>query len=61
MLGWVAVHVGTPFVDEQFEEVRTMSELLQVVKRAGEGNLLLVEEFLAREPSFSDPHGGEDE
>jgi ferritin len=44
------------FVDEQFEEVNTMTELLQIVKRAGEDGLLFVEEFLAREPSFSDPH-----
>ena len=44
------------FVDEQFEEVNTMTELLQVVERAGEDGLLFVEEFLAREPSFSDPH-----
>lgn len=47
------------FVDEQFEEVNTMTELLQVVERAGENGLLFVEEFLAREPSFSDPHGAE--
>ncbi|MDH3744123.1 MAG: ferritin [Acidobacteriota bacterium] len=37
------------FVDEQFEEVTTMSEMLDVVERAGEDNLLAVEEFLARE------------
>ncbi len=37
------------FVDEQFEEVTTMSEMLDVVERAGEQNLLAVEEFLARE------------
>ncbi|MGH9381582.1 MAG: ferritin [Thermoanaerobaculia bacterium] len=36
------------FVHEQFEEVSTMSALLQVVERAGE-QLLLVEEHLARE------------
>lgn len=45
------------FVDEQFEEVNTMTELLQVVERAGEDGLLFVEEFLARESSFADPHG----
>ncbi len=48
------------FVDEQFEEVSTMKELLQVVERAGENGLLFVEEFLAREPAFSDPHGAEE-
>lgn len=37
------------FVTEQFEEVNTMSTLLQVVERAGEGGLLHVEEYLARE------------
>jgi ferritin len=36
------------FVNEQFEEVSTMGGLLQVVQRAGD-NLLLVEEYLARE------------
>ena len=38
------------FVTEQLEEVSTMSDLLSVVKRAGEGNLLLVEDYLARNP-----------
>jgi ferritin len=37
------------FVNEQFEEVNTMSHLLQIVERAGEDGLLHVEEFLARE------------
>jgi ferritin len=36
------------FVTEQVEEVATMSELLQVVRRAGEGGLLLVEDHVAR-------------
>ena len=36
------------FVTEQVEEVATMSELLQVVRRAGEANLLLVEDYVAR-------------
>lgn len=36
------------FVTEQVEEVKTMSELLQIVRRAGEGNLLLVEDYVAR-------------
>lgn len=36
------------FVTEQVEEVKTMSELLQVVRRAGDTNLLLVEEYVAR-------------
>jgi bacterioferritin B len=36
------------FVTEQVEEVKTMSELLQVVRRAGDRNLLLVEDYVAR-------------
>ena len=36
------------FVTEQVEEVSTMSELLQVTKRAGEANLLLLEDYVAR-------------
>ena len=38
------------FVTEQLEEVATMTDLLNVVKRAGEANLLLVEDYLARNP-----------
>ncbi len=38
------------FVNEQIEEVSSMSDLLDVVKRAGEDNLLRVEEFLSRHP-----------
>ena len=37
------------FVKEQLEEVSSMGQLLRVVQRAGEGNLLRVEEILARE------------
>ncbi len=36
------------FVDEQVEEVSSMSELLQMVKMAGEANLFLVEGRLAK-------------
>jgi ferritin len=36
------------FVSEQVEEVATMEELLQVVRRAGEPNLLLVEAYVTR-------------
>jgi ferritin len=38
------------FVMEQLEEVATMTDLLNVVKRAGENNLLLVEDYLYRNP-----------
>ena len=58
---YIAIRFLDWFVNEQFEEVNTMSDLVQVVERAGEDGLLHVEEFLAREPGFSDPHaaGGE--
>ena len=36
------------FVDEQFEEMSTMGDLLQVVERAGESELLRVEDYLER-------------
>ena len=36
------------FVNEQLEEVNTIGTLLGVVKRAGENNLLYVEDYLAR-------------
>jgi ferritin len=45
------------FVSEQVEEVSTMSELLQIVRRAGEAGLLLVEEHVARTRSA---HGEEE-
>lgn len=39
------------FVTEQVEEVSTMSQLQQVVRRAGDANLLLVEDYVARKLS----------
>jgi ferritin len=36
------------FVTEQVEEIATMGELLQVTRRAGESNLLLLEDYVAR-------------
>lgn len=48
---YIALRFLDWFVNEQFEEVNTMSQLLQVVDLAGEGGLLHVEEFLAREGS----------
>src|ERR1700744_2631534 len=35
------------FIKEQVEEVSSMSDLLKTVERAGEGGVLLVEQFLA--------------
>ena len=52
---YIALRFLDWFVNEQFEEVNTMSHLLQVVERAGEGGLLHVEEFLAREGSSFPP------
>ena len=43
------------FVNEQLEEVSSMDTLLRTIKRAGD-NLLLVEDFLARQPV---PAGGQ--
>jgi ferritin len=42
------------FVTEQVEEVKTMDELLQVTRRAGETNLLLVEDYVARSTVHSE-------
>ena len=39
------------FVAEQLEEVSSMNDLLNVVRRAGQTNLLLVEAYLAQNPS----------
>jgi ferritin len=38
------------FVTEQLEEVSSMSGLLNVIRRAGENNLLWVEDYLVRHP-----------
>ena len=38
------------FLKEQLEETSSMSDLLAVVERAGESNLMHVEEFLSRSP-----------
>jgi ferritin len=45
------------FVTEQLEEVSSMDQLLKMVQRAGEGNLLLVEQSLA---GSSDSHAGQE-
>jgi ferritin len=47
-------HVGEEFLHwflkEQREEVSSMSDLLKIVERASESNILLVEDYLARNP-----------
>jgi bacterioferritin B len=58
---YIAVRFLDWFVEEQFEEVTSMNELLQVVQRAGEERLLAVEEFLQREgklPAAGSESGG---
>jgi bacterioferritin B len=50
------------FVQEQLEEVSSMEDLLSIVQRAGEGNLLRVEEYLARKGGKSGrSNGGNDD
>ena len=46
------------FVTEQLEEVSSMSDLLRVIQRAGKTNLLLVEDYLARNPRPDAAPGG---
>jgi bacterioferritin B len=58
---YIAIRFLDWFVDEQFEEVTSMTELLQVVQRAGEDRLLAVEEFLQREGKLPPPEAGESE
>jgi len=48
------------FVAEQLEEISTMGTLLKTIQRAG-SNVLLVEDFLARNPIVEEGHGTEEE
>ena len=47
------------FVSEQLEEINTMETLLSLVERAGEDNLLLVEDYIG-ENQIGDGAGGEE-
>ena len=58
---YIAMRFLDWFVDEQFEEEATMGALLQVVERAGEEQLLLVEEYLARSGGEIEGPSGPDE
>ena len=49
-LGW--------FLEEQREEVASMSTLLAIVDRAGTGNMLLVEDYLARSATSGEAPAG---
>jgi len=56
---YIALRFLDWFVSEQFEEVSKMSALLQVVERAGEAQLLAVEQYLEREGEVAAaPDGG---
>jgi len=46
---YVGVRFLDWFVEEQLEEVTTMSDLLAVIRRAGADRLLFVEEYLVRQ------------
>lgn len=46
---YVGVRFLDWFVEEQLEEVTTMSDLLAVIRRAGPDRLLFVEEYLVRQ------------
>ena len=46
---YVAVRFLDWFVEEQLEEVTTMTDLLAVIRRAGPDRLLFVEEYLVRQ------------
>ena len=56
-------HIGQTFlswfVTEQLEEVSSMSKLLSIVRRAGPGGLLFVEDYLSRQPAPAAEAGGE--
>lgn len=47
------------FVTEQLEEIKTMSSLLSLVERAGEKNLLFVEDYLGENPIVGAKEGPE--
>jgi len=48
------------FVTEQLEEVSSMEEMLQVVRRAGEERLFYVENYLVRRGERSTADGDEE-
>jgi ferritin len=49
------------FVNEQLEEINTMETLLSLVRRAGEDNLLLVEDYIAENKIGGSRRGGQTE
>ena len=55
---YIALRFLDWFVTEQLEEVSLMDNLLSIIERAGEGNLLQVEDYLSRESLVADGGGG---
>ncbi|MEO8195463.1 MAG: ferritin [Thermoanaerobaculia bacterium] len=49
------------FVSEQLEEINSMETLLSLVERAGEDNLLLVEDYIAQNAIGDSGNGGKGE
>jgi len=56
----LAQHFLQWFVEEQLEEVASMDALLKTIKRAGEGGLLHVEQYLSRNASLGLNEEGEE-
>lgn len=55
---YIALRFLDWFVSEQLEEVSLMDGLLAIIRRAGEDNLLQVEDYLARESLVPKSPGG---
>ncbi|HEV8630966.1 MAG TPA: ferritin [Thermoanaerobaculia bacterium] len=55
---YIALRFLDWFVTEQLEEVSLMDNLVSIIARAGEQNLLLVEDYLARESLVPAPTSG---
>ena len=55
---YIALRFLDWFVTEQLEEVSLMDNLLSIIERAGESNLLQVEDYLSRESLVPDEGGG---
>ena len=56
----LAQHFLQWFVDEQLEEVASMDALLKTIKRAGDGGLLHVEQYLSRNAAMGLDEAGEE-
>ena len=56
---YIALRFLDWFVTEQLEEVNLMEGLLSIIERAGEDNLLQVEDYMSRESLVPKDGGGE--